>query len=171
MDILGLERGVPLSKAAVTYLTEDGVIKADDPAVSGLKLAQSLPTALPVSPYFDDPQIVAQFGTTLQYIDYGKSRWKKRPRTSSARPTAFCAARCANLPPELSRGVRRGRACLSILSEEIFETHPGAVAVIGIPALRCRGIEPRGIGAKVNIEVRHRHDIRQLPEVCRVWMS
>lgn len=98
VDILGLERGVPLSKAAVTYLTEDGVIKADDPAVSGLKLAQSLPTALPVSPYFDDPQIVAQFGTTLQYIDYGKSRWKKRPRTSSARPTAFCAARCANLP-------------------------------------------------------------------------
>lgn len=72
VDILGLERGVPLSKAAVTYLTEDGVIKADDPAVSGLKLAQSLPTALPVSPYFDDPQIVAQFGTTLQYIDYGK---------------------------------------------------------------------------------------------------
>ncbi len=71
VDILGLERGVPLSKAAVTYLTEDGVIKADDPAVSGLKLAQSLPTALPVSPYFDDPQIVAQFGTTLQYIDYG----------------------------------------------------------------------------------------------------
>lgn len=37
VDILGLERGVPLSKAAVTYLTEDGVIKADDPAVSGLK--------------------------------------------------------------------------------------------------------------------------------------
>ena len=72
VDILGLERGVPLSKAAVTYLTEDGVIKADDPAVSGLKLAQSLPTTLPVSPYFDDPQIVAQFGTTLQYIDYGK---------------------------------------------------------------------------------------------------
>lgn len=72
VDILGLERGVPLSKAAVNYLTEDGIIKADDPAVSGLKLAQSLPTTLPVSPYFDDPQIVAQFGTTLQYIDYGK---------------------------------------------------------------------------------------------------
>lgn len=42
------------------------------PAVSGLRLAQSLPTTLTVSPYFDDPQIVAQFGTTLQYIDYGK---------------------------------------------------------------------------------------------------
>ena len=132
VDILGLERGVPLSKAAVTYLTEDGVIKADDPAVSGLKLAQSLPTALPVSPYFDDPQIVAQFGTTLQYIDYGKSRWKKRPRTSSARPTAFCAARCANLPSETSRGARR-EVCQTALSEEIFKAHPGAVAFIGIP--------------------------------------
>jgi hypothetical protein len=46
VDTLGLERGVPLSKAAVHYLTEDGTIKTDDPAVSGLKLAQSLPTKL-----------------------------------------------------------------------------------------------------------------------------
>ncbi len=72
VDTLGLERGVPLSKVAVKYLTEDGTIKTDDPAVSGLKLAQSLPTKLSVSPYFDDPQIVAQFGTSLQYIDYGQ---------------------------------------------------------------------------------------------------
>ena len=36
------------------------------------RLAQSLPAKLSVSPYFDDPQIVAQFGTTLQYIDYGQ---------------------------------------------------------------------------------------------------
>ena len=63
---------MPLSKAAVTYLTEDGVIKSRRSGGVRLKLAQSLPTALPVSPYFDDPQIVAQFGTTLQYIDYGK---------------------------------------------------------------------------------------------------
>ncbi|EGT4370978.1 carbohydrate ABC transporter substrate-binding protein [Cronobacter malonaticus] len=69
---LGLERGVPLSKAAVAQLTEAGVIKDEDPSVSGLKLAQSLPTTLAVSPYFDDPQIVSQFGTALQYIDYGQ---------------------------------------------------------------------------------------------------
>ncbi|MEY8709993.1 sugar ABC transporter substrate-binding protein [Mangrovibacter phragmitis] len=72
VEALGLERGVPLSHAAVEILTADGSIKDSDPAVAGLKLAQSLPTKLSVSPYFDDPQIVAQFGTTLQYIDYGQ---------------------------------------------------------------------------------------------------
>ena len=72
VDTLGLERGVPLSKVAVQYLTEDGTIKEDDPSVAGLRLAQSLPAKLTVSPYFDDPQIVAQFGTSLQYIDYGQ---------------------------------------------------------------------------------------------------
>ncbi|TNV20853.1 carbohydrate ABC transporter substrate-binding protein [Buttiauxella sp. B2] len=72
VEALGLERGVPLSKAAVTQLTADGVIKDSDPAVAGLKLAQSLPNKLPTSPYFDDPQIVSLFGTSLQYIDYGQ---------------------------------------------------------------------------------------------------
>lgn len=72
VEALGLERGVPLSKAAVTQLTTDGVIKDSDPAVAGLKLAQSLPNKLPTSPYFDDPQIVSLFGTSLQYIDYGQ---------------------------------------------------------------------------------------------------
>lgn len=72
VEALGLERGVPLSKAAVAQLTTDGVIKDNDPAVAGLKLAQSLPNKLPTSPYFDDPQIVSLFGTSLQYIDYGQ---------------------------------------------------------------------------------------------------
>ncbi len=56
----------------MAQLTGAGVIKDEDPSVSGLKLAQSLPTTLAVSPYFDDPQIVSQFGTALQYIDYGQ---------------------------------------------------------------------------------------------------
>ncbi|MEZ2576576.1 ABC transporter substrate-binding protein [Buttiauxella ferragutiae] len=72
VEALGLERGVPLSKAAVTQLTTDGVIKDSDPSVAGLKLAQSLPNKLATSPYFDDPQIVSLFGTSLQYIDYGQ---------------------------------------------------------------------------------------------------
>ncbi|MGK7246713.1 ABC transporter substrate-binding protein [Buttiauxella agrestis] len=72
VEALGLERGVPLSKAAVTQLTADGVIKDNDPAVAGLKLAQSLPNKLSTSPYFDNPQIVSLFGTSLQYIDYGQ---------------------------------------------------------------------------------------------------
>lgn len=72
VEALGLERGVPLSKAAVTQLTTDGVIKDNDPSVAGLKLAQSQPNKLATSPYFDDPQIVSLFGTSLQYIDYGQ---------------------------------------------------------------------------------------------------
>ena len=71
-ETLGLERGVPLSKAAVETLTANGTIKEEDPSVAGLRLAQSLPAKLTVSPYFDDPQVVAQFGTSLQYIDYGQ---------------------------------------------------------------------------------------------------
>ncbi|KHN56119.1 ABC transporter substrate-binding protein [Pectobacterium fontis] len=69
---LGLERGVPLSKAAVAQLTADGVIKDDAPAVAGLKLALALPHEVAVSPYFDDPQIVSLFGDTIQSIDYGQ---------------------------------------------------------------------------------------------------
>lgn len=72
IEALGLERGVPLSNAAVTHLTAQGVIKDSDPAVAGLKLAQSLPNKLVVSPYFDDPQLVTLFGSVLQYIDYGQ---------------------------------------------------------------------------------------------------
>lgn len=72
IKILGLERGVPLSKIAEKTLSENGVIKESDPTVAGLKLALSLPNNIGVSPYFDDPQIVQLFGTAIQYIDYGQ---------------------------------------------------------------------------------------------------
>lgn len=71
IETLGLERGVPLSKIAETILTEQGVIQVNDPSVAGLKLALSVPNNIPVSPYFDDPQIVELFKTTIQSIDYG----------------------------------------------------------------------------------------------------
>ncbi|MBP2171366.1 oligogalacturonide transport system substrate-binding protein [Erwinia toletana] len=71
IDALGLERGVPLSAAAVKQLRENGVINNDDPAVSGLQLALNLPHEMQTSPYFDDPQMVALFGDVLQSIDYG----------------------------------------------------------------------------------------------------
>ncbi|MBJ7220670.1 MULTISPECIES: ABC transporter substrate-binding protein [unclassified Brenneria] len=72
VQALGLERGVPLSKAAVAQLTADGVIKDDSPAVAGLAQALSLPHNVSVSPYFDDPQIVSLFGDAIQSIDYGQ---------------------------------------------------------------------------------------------------
>lgn len=72
IEALGLERGVPLSKAAVTQLRDSGVIKDSDPAVSGLNLALALPHEIKSSPYFDDPQIVVLFQDAIQSIDYGK---------------------------------------------------------------------------------------------------
>lgn len=72
VQALGLERGVPLSKAAVAQLREDGVIKQDSPSVAGLELALNLPHKITPSPYFDDPQIVTLFGDTIQSIDYGQ---------------------------------------------------------------------------------------------------
>ena len=48
----GLERGVPLSKVAVQYLTENGAIKEDDPAVSACVWRSPLLAKLSVSPYF-----------------------------------------------------------------------------------------------------------------------
>lgn len=77
IDALGLERGVPLSQAAVKQLTDNGTIKADDPAVSGLTLALKLPHEMKTSPYFDDPQIVALFGDAIQSIDYGQKSVKE----------------------------------------------------------------------------------------------
>ncbi|MCL2900150.1 ABC transporter substrate-binding protein [Brenneria tiliae] len=72
VQAMGLERGVPLSKAAVAQLTADGVIKEDSPSVAGLNQALNLPHALKTSPYFDDPQIVSLFGDAIQYIDYSQ---------------------------------------------------------------------------------------------------
>ena len=72
VTLLGLERGVPLSKSAVATLTEAGVINDKDPSVAGIKQALALPTTLSVSPYLEDPQLVQEFDSALQSIDYGK---------------------------------------------------------------------------------------------------
>lgn len=72
VEVLGLERGVPLSKAGFAQLTASGVIQDGDVAVEGLRLAQSLPHTISISPYFDDPQMVELFRNSIQYIDYGQ---------------------------------------------------------------------------------------------------
>ena len=72
VDAMGLERGVPLSKTAVTQLRASGVIKDEDPSVAGLNMALELPHEMKTSPYFDDPQIVSLFRDAIQYIDYGQ---------------------------------------------------------------------------------------------------
>lgn len=72
VTLLGLERGVPLSKSGVETLTASGVINDKDPSVAGIKLALSLPAKVGVSPYLEDPQLVQEFDSALQSIDYGK---------------------------------------------------------------------------------------------------
>ncbi|KEY58050.1 ABC transporter substrate-binding protein [Serratia sp. DD3] len=77
VDALRLERGVPLSKTAVTQLRASGVIQDQDKSVAGLNLALSLPHGITASPYFDDPQIVVLFQDAIQSIDYGKKTVKE----------------------------------------------------------------------------------------------
>ena len=73
VTLLGLERGVPLSKSGVETLKASGVINDNDPSVAGIKLALSLPAKVGVSPYLEDPQLVQEFDSALQSIDYGKN--------------------------------------------------------------------------------------------------
>lgn len=72
VEMLGLECGVLLSKVVVQYLIEVGIIKENDLLVVGLCLVQLLFVKFSVLFYFDDLQIVVQFGILLQYIDYGQ---------------------------------------------------------------------------------------------------
>ena len=57
---------------AVQYLTEAGTIKRKRPV--GCRPASGAVAACKTQrvTLLDDPQIVAQFGTSLQYIDYGQ---------------------------------------------------------------------------------------------------
>lgn len=68
---LGMERGVPLSKKAFAILTEEGVIREDDPTVAGMHQINGLPRVQMVPPYFEDPQLYSLFSDTIQNIDYG----------------------------------------------------------------------------------------------------
>lgn len=68
---LGLERGIPLSKAAETLLTQQGVIDPNDPVVAGLRQAQALPTTVVATPYIEDLQVVDQFMSAREKLDQG----------------------------------------------------------------------------------------------------
>nr|WP_318384216.1 ABC transporter substrate-binding protein [uncultured Enterobacter sp.] len=72
VQALGLERGIPLSRAAEKILTGDGTIDPHDPVVAGLRQAQSLPTNVVASPYIEDLQIVDRFTAARENMDLGK---------------------------------------------------------------------------------------------------
>lgn len=70
---VGLERGVPLSKAGAQILRDAGLLKEDDPVLTGLTQSASLPNHAKALPYLEDPQFTALFLAALQSIDYGKA--------------------------------------------------------------------------------------------------
>ena len=70
---VGLERGVPLSKAGAQILRDAGLLKEDDPVLTGLTQSASLPNHSKTLPYLEDPQFTALFLAALQSIDYGKA--------------------------------------------------------------------------------------------------
>ena len=72
MEALGLERGIPLNKAAETLLTEKGVIDPNDPVVAGLRQAQSLHTTVVATPFIEDLQVIDQFTSAREKLDMGK---------------------------------------------------------------------------------------------------
>ena len=70
---VGLERGVPLSKTGAQILRDAGLLKEDDPVLTGLTQSASLPNHAKALPYLEDPQFTALFLAALQSIDYGKA--------------------------------------------------------------------------------------------------
>lgn len=70
---VGLERGVPLSKAGAQILRDAGLLKENDPVLTGLTQSASLPNHSKPLPYLEDPQFTALFLAALQSIDYGKA--------------------------------------------------------------------------------------------------
>ena len=70
---VGLERGVPLSKAGAQILRDAGLLKEDDPVLTGLTQSAALPNHAKALPYLEDPQLTALFLAALQSIDYGKA--------------------------------------------------------------------------------------------------
>ncbi|MFH0475398.1 ABC transporter substrate-binding protein [Kluyvera ascorbata] len=70
---VGLERGVPLSKAGAQILRDAGLLKENDPVLTGLTQSASLPNHAKALPYLEDPQFTALFLAALQSIDYGKA--------------------------------------------------------------------------------------------------
>lgn len=70
---VGLERGVPLSKAGAQILRDAGLLKEDDPVLTGLTQSAALPNNAKALPYLEDPQFTALFLAALQSIDYGKA--------------------------------------------------------------------------------------------------
>ncbi|MGZ0750036.1 ABC transporter substrate-binding protein [Kluyvera sichuanensis] len=73
VQLMGLERGFPVSKAAADFVMKTDMAQPNDPVITGLKLVESMPSDnVYVSPYFKNPEIEQYWLDLTQRIDYGK---------------------------------------------------------------------------------------------------
>ncbi len=70
VEILGLSRGVPLSKSALKTLDEKGLTKGLQ--VSGISYVLQQDNTIPTSVHFDNSKLYDLFNETIANIDYGK---------------------------------------------------------------------------------------------------
>lgn len=69
---MGLQRGVPLSLAAVQILEQNGVLDKNQIQVQGLMQMNQLMGKVEPSPWFENPQLLSYFLDAVQRFDYGK---------------------------------------------------------------------------------------------------
>ncbi len=77
IESMGLTRGIPLSKAGMTVLKQDGVLDDANLAFAGYKQAMSLPQIIASTPYTDNAQLIEVYSQELQAMDYGESTPEK----------------------------------------------------------------------------------------------
>ncbi|MDU1085769.1 MAG: carbohydrate ABC transporter substrate-binding protein, partial [Leclercia adecarboxylata] len=73
VEALGLERGIPLNKAAEAQLMEKGVIDPQDPVIAGLRQAQALHTTVVATPYIEDLQVIDRFTSAREKLEQGQT--------------------------------------------------------------------------------------------------
>lgn len=72
IEVMGLQRGVPLNNYARQVLTDNGTLNNSDLSVSGLALINELPKKVPTSGHFENPQLVALFQENIEQMDHGQ---------------------------------------------------------------------------------------------------
>ena len=70
MDILEEVRGIPFSSDAYTYLVDAGKIDQEGLNFIGFQLLEENTYKTPITPYIEDDQLISEFETVIENIDY-----------------------------------------------------------------------------------------------------
>ncbi|WP_230390881.1 ABC transporter substrate-binding protein [Reinekea sp. G2M2-21] len=72
IEIMGLQRSVPLNSYAREVLAANGTLNSSDLTVAGLVQINQLVKKIPTSGYFENPQLVSLFQENIEQIDHGQ---------------------------------------------------------------------------------------------------